>query len=50
MPYEDEEVVQCEWCCEPFYESELRTTDLGLLCDRCISAIRSRGEEVIVYE
>jgi formylmethanofuran dehydrogenase subunit E len=40
----------CEWCREPYEESELRTTDLGILCDRCINAIRSRGETVIILQ
>ena len=34
----------CEWC-EEEYE-ELVKTDLGWLCERCICAIRSRGETV----
>ena len=40
----------CNWCENDFDKSELTKTDLGMLCDRCIAAIRSRGEEVIVYE
>ena len=35
----------CTWCGELFPESELREeVDLGHLCDRCIAAIKSRGE------
>ena len=35
----------CKWCSELFYESELREeVDLGYLCDRCVAAIKSRGE------
>jgi len=44
----DEEVLCCDWCGEEFERSELRETDLGMLCDRCISAIWSRGEKVYV--
>lgn len=37
----------CEWCGELFSRSELREeVDLGLLCDRCIAGIASRGEEL----
>ena len=42
--------IQCAWCENEFESSELRRTDLGLLCDRCIEAIRSRGEMVIAYD
>lgn len=45
-----DETVHCDWCELDFDESQLKKTDLGMLCDRCIAAIRSRGEEVIVYE
>lgn len=48
--YDDCDVVQCDWCKEDMDESEVRRTDLGMLCDHCILAIISRGEEVIVYE
>ena len=46
----DEDVVTCDWCKSEMDRSEVRRTDLGMLCDQCILAIRSRGEEVIVYE
>ena len=37
----------CKWCSELYPESELREeTDLGHLCDQCVSAIRSRGESL----
>ncbi len=37
----------CTWCEELYPESELREeVDLGHLCDRCIAAIRSRGESL----
>lgn len=45
-----EREVTCDWCELEFDESQLTKTDLGMLCDRCIAAIRSRGEEVIVLE
>lgn len=39
----------CEWCGELFSRSELREeVDMGLLCDRCIAGITSRGEELIL--
>lgn len=40
----------CVWCGEVFDRSEVKMTDLGLLCDHCIEGIRSRGEVVAVYE
>ena len=46
---EDDESEVCEWCGSEDHDG-LRKTDLGMLCDMCITAIRSRGEEVIVYE
>lgn len=40
----------CAWCnCDDFVESDLHDTDLGMLCDQCIEAIRSRGEDLYVY-
>lgn len=48
--YDDDDEVNCEWCNCEFERSELRKTDLGLLCDHCIEGIRSRGDIVIVYE
>ena len=37
----------CQWCDSLFPESELQEErDLGNLCEHCISAISSRGEEV----
>ena len=47
---DDEGIVECDWCKNEMDESEVRRTDLGMLCDHCITAIRSRGEEVIEYE
>lgn len=45
----DEETV-CAWCENDFENDMLHSTDLGMLCDRCIAAIRSRGEQVTVYD
>lgn len=46
---DEDDVHVCAWCGEDeFDSSELHYTDLGRLCDTCIAAIRSRGEEVVV--
>ena len=43
----DEPLHKCEWCGEMFGESELREEkDLGYLCEHCVLAITSRGEEL----
>ena len=45
----EEPEATCEWCGELFSRSELREeVDLGLLCDRCIAGITSRGEDLIM--
>lgn len=46
---EDTGTKACSWCEEEFDMSELHHTDIGVLCDRCLAAIRSRGEKVVVY-
>lgn len=46
---ENEFWTDCDWCGENFPISELKRTDLGLLCDICIRAVQSRGEEVIIF-
>jgi hypothetical protein len=46
----NDEVTECAWCEEEFDNSDLRNTDIGMLCDNCIAAIRSRGEQVTVYD
>ena len=46
----DDDVMVCNWCEEEFDVSELRVTDIGMLCDGCIAAIRSRGEKVAVFD
>ena len=41
----------CQWCGEKFPESELqREADLGLLCARCIKALLSRGEKLVLLD
>lgn len=47
---EDTGLVKCRWCDEVYDRSEMHLTDLGTLCDHCIEAIRSRGEQVTVYD
>ena len=42
----DDEAI-CTWCGEIFDKSELKEElNLGYLCDGCIRAIESRGEEL----
>ena len=36
---------ECDWCHDE--ADDLIKTDLGMLCERCITAIRSRGETVL---
>lgn len=42
--------IKCRWCDEVYDKSEMRLTNLGHMCDNCITAIRSRGEQVTVYD
>lgn len=44
--YHEENV--CDWCGEEYEEGYLKNTDCGKLCDRCIAAIRSRGESITI--
>ena len=44
---DEDEVHKCAWCELEFESGQLIPTDLGMLCERCISAIRSRGEQVM---
>jgi len=39
--------MKCKWCGEWYQESELKGTDDGFLCDHCIEAIRSHGEDIV---
>ena len=41
---------KCEWCENEMDEDMLTRTSLGMLCDRCIEAIRSRGERIIIFK
>lgn len=42
----DEDVCRCAWCNGEYEANDLIPTDLGMLCETCITAIRSRGEDV----
>lgn len=44
--YHEENV--CDWCGVEYEEGYLKNTDCGKLCDRCIEAIRSRGESITI--
>lgn len=42
----DDEAI-CSWCGETFDKADLHEElDLGLLCDSCVRAIKSRGEDL----
>ena len=44
---DSEEWHKCAWCGDNFPESDLREEkDLGYLCEHCILAISSRGEDL----
>lgn len=45
----DDGVCKCAWCNNEFDSTDLIPTDLGMLCETCITAIRSRGEDVATY-
>lgn len=47
---DDTGVMTCTWCNEPYDVSELHRSDIGVLCEQCLAAIRSRGEKVTVYD
>lgn len=48
---ENEDTVECKWCDELFDKSDCRyEVDKGWLCDRCIAAIKSRGEPLTFRE
>lgn len=44
----DDDVRKCSWCNGEYDASDLIPTDLGMLCETCITAIRSRGEDVCI--
>lgn len=46
----NDDIAKCDWCNEYFDSSELMKTDLGNLCSQCYSAIKSRGENLTIYE
>jgi len=52
IPHPLDDLIECSWCGEDYTEApeELVSTDLGMLCDKCIRAIRSRGETVTIKE
>jgi hypothetical protein len=44
-----DEYVRCNWCGEIYTADQcVFEADLGWLCDRCYSAIRSRGERLTI--
>jgi hypothetical protein len=46
-----DEYVRCNWCGEVFAVSDcVFEANLGWLCDRCYSAIRSRGEKLTIIK
>ena len=45
----EEDESKCSWCNEEYDTSELYETDLGRCCEQCITAIRSRGEDITIY-
>lgn len=48
---ENEDTVECKRCDELFDKSDCRyEVDMGWLCDRCIAAIKSRGEPLTFRE
>lgn len=46
----DEGVCKCAWCNGEYDPADLIPTDLGMLCEQCITAIRSRGEDVCTVQ
>lgn len=46
-PQDLSEHAQCAWCKEWYPVSELnQESDMGYLCDQCVAAIKSRGEDL----
>lgn len=51
MMEENEDTVECKWCEELYDKTDCRfEVDLGWLCERCIAAIKSRGEPLTFRE
>lgn len=47
----NDEQTTCERCnCDGFDPSDLHSTDMGMLCDKCISDMRRNDEAVFVYD
>lgn len=45
-----DEMIKCVWCGEEYPRDELHDTDLGgKMCDHCIQAVISHGEDIAVY-
>ena len=44
----DDDVRRCSWCNGEYDTTDLIPTDLGMICENCIMAIRSRGEDVCI--
>ena len=44
----DDDVCRCSWCNGEYDASDLIPTDLGMICEQCVTAIRSRGEDIAV--
>lgn len=45
-----DEMTKCYWCGDDYPHDELHMTDLGgCMCDRCIEAVISHGEDIAVY-
>lgn len=43
-----EDTIECDWCEEFQEETEVKDTNYGKLCWKCIKALQSRGEDIIV--
>ena len=49
--FETVHVEKCAWCNDLFPLNELkREKDIGLVCDECIQALRSRGEKLVIED
>lgn len=47
---DEEDVCKCNRCNSDCYTSDLRITDMGWLCNKCIEDLQSRDEPVTVYK
>lgn len=48
MEEKDNELKKCDWCEAEYEMSELKDTNQGALCFKCIKAIKSRGEKIVI--